>query len=141
MNKKTITVEILVNAPIEKVWEFWTEPKHIIQWNFASDDWECPRAQNNLKVDGKFKIRMSAKDGSAGFDFEGTYTVVKKYKVIEYLIVGDDSRKVQINFTPIHNGVKISEIFEMENENSEKLQREGWQSILNNFKNYAENLK
>lgn len=136
MHKKTITVEIIVQASLEKVWECWTQPQHITKWNFASDDWECPHAENDLRVNGKFKVRMSAKDGSNGFDFEGTYTTVKKHALIEYSM--SDGRKVKIVFTSTPNSVKISETFDREHTNSEELQRNGWQSILNNFKKYVE---
>jgi uncharacterized protein YndB with AHSA1/START domain len=137
MNRKKITVEVEVHASMEKVWNFWTEPKHITKWCFASDDWEAPHATNDVRVGGKFTTRMSAKDGSAGFDFGGTYTVVKKHIVMEYEMDGDQ-RHVSITFTPTHKGVKVTETFEMENENSEELQRGGWQAILNNFKKHVE---
>lgn len=135
MNKK-ITVETEIDAPVEKVWEFWTAPKHITQWNFASDDWECPSAENDVRVGGKFKARMSSKDGNEGFDFEGTYTNVKENKLIEYEI--SDGRKVEVKFIPTSSGTKVSETFDIEHENPEELQRGGWQSILNNFKKYVE---
>lgn len=134
---KTITVETVINAPIEKVWEFWVEPKHIVKWCFASEDWEAPRAENDLRVDGKFNTRMSARDGSSGFDFEGVYTDVRKFELLEYKIA--DGRTVSISFNPVAEGIKIVEVFEMEDENSEELQRSGWQAILNNFKKYVEN--
>src|SRR5882672_1166747 len=91
-NKIMITIEGLINAPVEKVWEFWTGPKHITQWNNASDDWHTPVAENDLRVGGKFLSRMEAKDGSFGFDFWGIYDVVKKNELIEYTI--GDGRKV-----------------------------------------------
>jgi hypothetical protein len=50
-------------------------------------------------------------------------------------------RRVEIHFEKISdNETRITEIFEIENENSEELQRKGWQSILENFKKYSENL-
>lgn len=133
---KTITVSTIVDAPIEHVWKAWTEPEHITQWNFASDDWESPHATNDLRVDGKFTARMQAKDGSAGFDFEGTYTKVEKHKTIEYAM--GDGRKVQVHFEPGPDGVQVTETFEMENMYPEEMQRSGWQAILNNFKKHAE---
>lgn len=135
-NSKSISVEALVKAPIEKVWNYWTEPKHITQWNNASDDWHTPKASNDLRVGGKFNATMAARDGSMSFDFEGVYTKVEKHKVIEYSIV--DGRKVKITFTIEGDKVKVVETFEMENENPEEMQRAGWQSILNNFKKYTE---
>ena len=136
MNK--ITVQTIVNSPIEKVWEYWNEPEHITQWAFASDDWEAPVAENDVRTGGKFKTRMQSKtDKTQGFDFGGTYTKVEEYKVIEYTMY--DGRKVSIQFESSGDGqTKITESFDPENENSEELQRSGWQAILDNFKKYAE---
>jgi uncharacterized protein YndB with AHSA1/START domain len=135
--KENITIEALVNAPIEKIWEFWTKPEHITKWNNASDDWHTTRAENDLRIGGKFLSRMEAKDGSFGFDFEGIYDNVTTNQKISYTLL--DDRKVDITFLQTENGVKITETFEAENENSLELQKQGWQAILNNFKNYVEN--
>lgn len=131
-----ITVETNVNLSKEKVWEIFTQPNHITNWNFASDDWFCPSAKNNLKIGEKFSYRMEAKDGSFGFDFWGTYTEIIEFQHI-YSILGD-GRKLEVEFFEETNGIKIIERFEAENENSAELQKQGWQAILNNFKNYAE---
>lgn len=134
----TITVEAIVKSPVEKVWEYWTSPNHIVSWNHASKDWHCPKAINNLTVGGHFSYTMSALDNSASFDFSGTYTRIDHQKEINYEL--DDKRQVQIIFErQSEASTKIIEIFEIETENSEKLQRDGWQFILNNFKNYTEN--
>lgn len=135
-NKTIITVENTINAPVEKVWKYFTQPEHIIKWNNASDDWHTPRAENNLRVGGNFVYRMEAKDGSFGFDFGGTYDDVKNKELIEYTI--GDGRKVKVNFTSDGNETKVTENFEAENMNSLELQKTGWQAILNNFKKYTE---
>lgn len=134
--KKVITVEATVNAPVEKVWEYWTKPDHIIQWNNASDDWHTPRAENDLRAGGKFLARMEAKDGSFGFDFGGLYDVVTPNQFISYTI--DDGRKVEIHFTAEGNKTKVIEKFEAEDTNPHEMQQGGWRAILNNFKNYTE---
>ncbi len=136
LSKTTITVKAAVNAPVEKVWNLWTSPDHIIHWNNASDDWHTPRAENDLRTGGKFLSRMEAKDGSYGFDFEGVYDMVQLYERIEYTL--DDGRKVKITFTGQGNTTYVVETFEAENENSIEMQKQGWQSILDNFKKYAE---
>jgi uncharacterized protein YndB with AHSA1/START domain len=133
---KNITVETTVNAPIEKVWQCWNEPSHITQWAFASDDWEAPHAENDLREGGKSKIVMAAKDGSAKFDLIGTYTTVKEHELIEYYM--EDGRTVNIRFESTPEGVKVTETFEMEGENSEELQRAGWSAILENFRKHVE---
>ncbi|MBP7992124.1 MAG: SRPBCC family protein [Candidatus Magasanikbacteria bacterium] len=131
-----ITIQALVNAPIEKVWQFWNEPQHIMNWAFASEDWETPAAQNDLQVGGKFVTTMAAKDKSASFDFNGVYTNIIEHELIEYTIEG--GRKVSITFKTTPEGVQVTETFDPENENSEEMQRAGWQAILNNFKKYVE---
>ena len=138
MNKTVITVEATVNAPVEKVWECWGNPQHITQWCNASDDWHAPRAENDLRTGGKFSTRMEAKDGSFGFDFGGQYDEVKTNELITYTM--DDGRKVKINFTALSDTTEVVESFEAEDENPVEIQRGGWQSILDNFKNYTEAL-
>jgi uncharacterized protein YndB with AHSA1/START domain len=134
--KVQITIEALVEASKEKVWECWTEPKHIIKWNNASEDWHTTHAENDLHTGGKFLSRMEAKDGSFGFDFGGVYDEVKLYETIEYSL--GDGRKVKINFSEEGNNTKVIETFDAETENSIERQQMGWQAILNNFKNYTE---
>lgn len=133
-----ITVEVTIKAPIEKVWECFTSPKHVTQWNFAHESWECPSAENDLKVGGKFSYNMAAKDGSFAFDFWGIYDEIVSHKVIANTL--GDGRKMRVTFTTNGNEVQVSESFEAEQENSVDLQRDGWQAILNNFKNYTESL-
>jgi len=134
--KSAITVEAVVNAPVEKVWKFWSEPKHITQWCQASPDWHAPHAENDLRTHGEFKTTMAAKDGSVSFDFGGVYTNVQHNKLIEYTI--GDGRKVKISFSGNGNETKVTETFEAEGENPEEMQRGGWQAILDSFKNYTE---
>lgn len=134
--RKAITVEAEINAPLEKVWDYWTNPKHITKWSFASDDWESPHAKNDLKIGGKFSTRMSSKNKKEGFDFEGIYTNIVFHKTIEYVM--PDKRKVKVTFEKTPKGIKVTEKFDPESENSEEMQRNGWQSILNNFKKYVE---
>lgn len=131
-----ITIQATVNAPIEKVWKLWTSTEHITKWNNASDDWHTPKAENDLRVGGKFLSRMEAKDGSMGFDFIGTYDAVEKNKLISYVM--EDGRKCKTTFTANGNETEITTSFDAETENSEELQRSGWQAILNNFKMYCE---
>jgi uncharacterized protein YndB with AHSA1/START domain len=136
---KSITVSALVNAKAERVWELWTSPEHITKWNCASPDWHSPRAAHDLTVGGQFNFRMEAKDGSMGFDFEGTYDVVTPNQYLEYTMT--DGRKVKISFEESDGKTFISETFEAESTNSLEMQQDGWQSILDNFKSYTENNK
>lgn len=136
--EKPIHVESMVHAPIEKVWEYWTEPEHIKKWNSASEDWHTPHAENDLRVGGKFISRMEAKDKSHGFDFTGTYNSVQEPKNIRYTI--DDGRTVEVRFTVKNKGTLVSNTFDPEKTHSLQMQQAGWQAILNNFKKYVESL-
>ena len=134
--KTIITVENTINAPVEKVWEYWTKPEHITKWNNASDDWHTPWVKTDFRVGGKFAARMEAKDGSMGFDFGGVYDVIRPNEYIEYTI--GDGRKVKVSFTAAGKNTKVTENFEAETTNPVEMQKGGWQAILDNFKKYTE---
>lgn len=134
--KTVLTVETTINAPVEKVWQYWTSPEHITQWCSASDDWHTPTAENDLRTGGKFSSRMEAKDGSMGFDFAGVYDEVRSNDYLEYTM--GDGRKVDITFSAIGNQTKVIENFEAETTNPIEMQQGGWQAIIDNFKKYTE---
>jgi uncharacterized protein YndB with AHSA1/START domain len=136
VTKTTITVQNTVNAPVDRVWVYWTSPEHIVNWCAASDDWHTPWAENDLRAGGRFVSRMEAKDGSIGFDFGGVYDEVKPNKLISYTM--DDGRKVIIHFNVTGTHTTVEENFEAEDVNSVEMQRGGWQAILDNFKRYVE---
>lgn len=137
-NKQTIIVKRIINLPVEKVWQYWTEPEHIKKWNSASEDWHTTFAENDLRVGGKFLSRMEAKDGSVGFDFWGIYDEVKLYDVIESTL--GDERKVKVTFVGKEEYTEVTESFEAEDINSIEMQQAGWQAILDNFKKYTEEI-
>ncbi|CAD0006076.1 SRPBCC domain-containing protein [Flavobacterium chungangense] len=131
-----ITVQTSVNASIEKVWEFWTTPKHIHKWNNPTDDWHTPAVENDVKAGGKFKYTMATKDESISFDYEGIYTKVDKFLVIEYQLV--DNRTGSVQFEIQDDIVKITEIFEPEKTHPASEQKQFCQRVIDNFKKYTE---
>ena len=131
-----VTVTTTVNAPVEKVWEAWTLPLHIMHWNYASPDWQTTYAENDLQKGEKFSSRMEAKDGSFGFDFWGVYDKVKQHEQISYTM--GDGRKANTSFTAEENNTTVTTVFEAETETPVEMQKTGWQNILDNFKAYAE---
>ena len=135
-NRVSITVETTVAVSPELAWAYWTEPRHITQWNQASDDWHTPSAEQDLRVGGRFSSRMESRDGKFGFDFWGIYDAVEPYRLIAYTI--GDERKVSVLFDAVRGGTQITETFEAETENSVDLQRTGWQAILDSYKRYVE---
>ena len=133
---KLLTVHATIKAPLHEVWNYWTNPNHIMHWNFASTDWHCPNATNKLEVGGEFHYIMAAKDGAESFDFWGTYQSIEFNKHIDILL--GDGRKMMVSFEETNDGTHLTEQFEPETMNAIELQEAGWQSILDNFKNYVE---
>jgi uncharacterized protein YndB with AHSA1/START domain len=135
-NPIKVTVETVIQAPVAKVWSYWTEPDHITKWNQPSEDWHAPRAENDLRAGGAFVTRMEAKDGSMGFDFGGIYDEVKLRETIAYTL--GDGRKVEITFIDQGETTKVVEIFDPESTNPVEFQKAGWQAIMDSFKRYTE---
>jgi len=138
-----IQTEVHIQAGTEKVWDAYTNPEKIISWAFASDDWEAPYAENDLRVGGRFLTRMTAKDKSTAFDFTGTYTDVESLKSIAYKMdkgEGDtENRECEITFDTIDDHTtKVTVVFDAENQNPIEMQKQGWQNILENFKKFVE---
>ena len=131
-----ITVTTTVNASIEKVWEVWSNPVHIMHWNNASPDWQTTFAENDLQKGGRFSSYMEAKDGSVGFDFWGVYDKVKLHEQIAYTM--GDGRKANTSFTVANGSTTGTTVFEAETDNPVEMQKTGWQAILDNFKTHAE---
>lgn len=139
---KKIKIETTIDADIKKVWKHWNNTESIKCWAFASETWECPYAENDLRVGGRFLTRMCAKDKSSGFDFTGTYTDVVEFEKIKYIMdmAGSENqhRECEVIFTDLGNDTtKIEEEFFPEEINSEDLQRAGWTAILENFKKFV----
>jgi uncharacterized protein YndB with AHSA1/START domain len=131
-----ITVEATIAADSKKVWDYYTLAEHIVHWNFASDDWQCPWAKSDMRPGGKYAARMEAKDGSFGFDFETTYDEVEEGEKFSYTM--DDGRQATTIFNKLGDKTQVITSFDAETENPIELQKNGWQAILNNFKKYAE---
>ena len=134
--KNKVMINASIFAPLDQVWSSYTEPEHITQWNFASDDWHCPSATNDLRTGGKYSARMEAKDGSFGFDLNATYEEVVNHKRIAMVL--EDGRQAVTEFNEVGNRTEVTTHFDPEKENPEEMQRSGWQSILDNFKRYVE---
>lgn len=136
MSPVKITVSAIIAANKPKVWDYYTKPEHITKWNFASDDWHCPSASNNMEVGGKYVARMAAKNGSAAFDFEAIYNAIISEESFTYTM--PDGRVVDVFFKDDENGTEVTVTFDAENIHSPEMQKAGWQAILNNYKQYTE---
>ena len=131
-----ITIEATISANTNKVWDYWTKPEHITKWNFADPSWQCPSAENDLRVGGKYNARMEAKDESFGFDFEATYIEVVDQEKLTYTM--EDGRTSTTVFENLGDKTKVTTVFDAEAENPVEMQKNGWQAILNKFKAYVE---
>ncbi len=133
-----IHIQATLAVPTAKAWALWTQPDHITNWNFASDDWRCLRAENDLRAGGRLLYRMEAVDGSFGFDFEAIYDKVLHELNVAYTMT--DGRQAETTFEDLGDRTRVSTTFDAEQENPAEMQRAGWQAILDNFKKYAESL-
>ncbi|ROQ29676.1 SRPBCC family protein [Gallaecimonas pentaromativorans] len=131
-----LQVQTLVKSDLASVWQCWITPEHIVHWNAASDDWHTTRSTQDVRLGGRFLSRMEAKDGSMGFDFEGTFTKVVEHQCLEYVM--DNGRCVTVLFEPVAGGIKVTETFDAEDEHPPEMQQQGWQAILDNFAHYVE---
>ncbi len=132
----TITIETYINVPLEKVWDYFTNPSHVTGWNFAHESWQCPKAESNLVEGGTFSYRMEAKDGSFGFDLNGFFDEIKTNELLKYHL--EDDRKVEVTFNENNGVVTVTQTFEPESQNPPEMQEQGWKAILENFKTYTE---
>ncbi len=130
-----IQVQATIEASQQKVWDYYTKPEHITQWNFAHPSWHCPSATNDMKIGGRYIARMEAKDGSFGFDFDATYTEINEGNSFTYVFGG---RSATITLVHQDGQTTVTIIFDPETENPIDLQKQGWQAILDNFKQYTE---
>lgn len=136
MQTEKITVKANILDGKQKVWDYYTQPEHIMKWNFADPSWHCPSASNDMRVGGKYSARMEAKEGSFGFDFEVTYNEIVVGEHFTYTM--PDNRVVNVSFKDLGNSTEVTITFDAENENPLEMQQQGWQAILNNFKKYTE---
>jgi uncharacterized protein YndB with AHSA1/START domain len=136
METKKVTIRTTVSVERQKAWEYYTQPEHITKWNFATDDWQCPYASNDLRVGGKYMARMEAKDGSFGFDFEAIYNEIIDGEKFVYTM--SDGRQVTVSFESMDSQTGVTVTFDTESTNDLEMQRKGWQAILDNFKRYTE---
>lgn len=136
MNFTKITINTVIVADIQKVWDYYNSPEHITKWNHASDDWHCPKAENDMKIGGTYLARMEAKDGSFGFDFKAIYDEIIPMAKVAYTL--EDERKVVTTFEKQGEQTKVTTVFDAEGMNPIDMQKAGWQAILNNFKRYTE---
>ncbi|MFN5374672.1 MAG: SRPBCC domain-containing protein [Flavobacteriia bacterium] len=135
-NQEFLEVRAVIEAPLDQVWDKWTQAVHVVNWNFAHESWCCPKAEVDFLVGGGSNYRMEAKDGSFGFDLKATFSAIEEHKQI--LSVLEDGRNVIVNFNVEGNQTTVVQRFEPEQENPLDMQQGGWQAILNQFKSYCE---
>jgi uncharacterized protein YndB with AHSA1/START domain len=136
MSKEKITISVSIKGTLQDVWNKFNQGEHMIHWNFAADDWYCPKAETDLNAGGKLLVTMAAKDGSFAFVINAIYDKVILNQKVSYTM--EDGRTVETTFEQQGEMVHLVETFEAESENSIDLQRTGWQMILDNFKKYCE---
>lgn len=130
-----INVMTQVQRSIDQAWQLFTDPVHVMGWNFSNADWWCPKAESALKEGGKFTYRMESRDGKNGFDYFGTFETIERNQRLVMRL--GDGRKVEVLFNETYDGTEIIERFNPDTETPHDLQKKGWQAILDQFKTYA----
>lgn len=130
-----ITISAHVPVAPAAAWAAFNAPEAIAHWNQASPDWHCPWAKVDLRVGGRHVARMEAKDGSFGFDYEGTYEEVDAPHAVTLRL--DDGRRARTTFVAEGSGTRVTTVFDPEASNAIDIQRSGWQSILDSYAAYV----
>lgn len=134
--KQTIQAQVTVRRPLDAVWEAWTSPEAIAQWNIPFDHWHTPLVQLQLEEGGTFLFRMETKDGTEGFDYRGRYDKIVSRELITCTL--DDGRRSIVRFASDGKRTIVTEQFEPEGETSPELQKEFCRKVLEKFKGYVE---
>lgn len=131
-----ITIQVTVNASVDKIWTYWTTASHIKEWYHASEDWWVPSVEQNFAVGDSFCYRMAAKDESMAFDFDGKFTEIIDQQSITYVL--EDGREVVTTFEQKDGAILLVQVFDVEDSVAAEMQKQGWQAILETFKAYVE---
>jgi uncharacterized protein YndB with AHSA1/START domain len=136
MPKENITVSTTVAVPRKEAWHYYTEAEHVINWNFPGENWHCPSANNDLRVGGGFNITMAEKSGQMEVELEGTYDEIETEKFVAYTL--DTGRTVRVDFADRGKKTELTVTFDPDPRHGRDHERDQWQSILNNYRTYAE---
>jgi len=142
ITNRVTTLRRTFHAPVQLVWEAWTQPEHISQW-WGPKGMEIKVIEHNFKVGGKWKYTMQMPDRSE-FISEGIYSEIVELKKI---ITSAD-------FKPMTEGVVLEVLFEGNGDTTEftfnvlhsseeyRKQQEnmgfhkGWGSVFDRLDNY-----
>jgi uncharacterized protein YndB with AHSA1/START domain len=88
MSPKEVEFERTYNAPAEKVWQAWTDPKMLKQW-WGPNDVSIPECEIDLRVGGKLYIVMEATEAMGEYKgtrwpMEGKFTAVEPHSKLSY---------------------------------------------------------
>ena len=100
VNNRTLSIKKTFNAPINLVWDAWTQPEHIAQW-WGPKGMDVQVVEHDFRVGGKWQYAMPMPDGSK-FTSEGVYSVIVELEKIFS----------SANFKPMTEGVEIQAFFE-----------------------------
>jgi uncharacterized protein YndB with AHSA1/START domain len=71
----SLTLKRRLNAPAEKVYAAWTDPKQLVRW-FGPDGGPVTHAETDLRVGGKYVVIFHTEDGEEHY-VSGTYQEVE----------------------------------------------------------------
>jgi uncharacterized protein YndB with AHSA1/START domain len=79
--KKELLITRVFDAPRERVWKAWTDPKEMVKW-WSPEETECRDVQADFKIGGTYRIHMVSKDGD--HTAYGTYTEIVPHKRLQF---------------------------------------------------------
>jgi uncharacterized protein YndB with AHSA1/START domain len=71
-----------LNAPVELVWEVWTNPQHLSQW-WGPDGFTNTIQKMDMKPGGEWDLVMHAPDGTQ-YKNKSVFIEIEKYRKIVY---------------------------------------------------------
>lgn len=136
MKSSGLIASVLVEAPLNMVWEKWITPGDIEQWNIPSDSWRCFNVFSDFTENGLFYYTMETKDGKERIENKSIYNQIIPYELIEYML--DDGRKSLVEFQQIDHNTIIRETFDPERKTPLNVQQDFCRLVLERFKKYVE---
>jgi uncharacterized protein YndB with AHSA1/START domain len=75
VSEDAVVIERTFNAPVDFIWQMWTQPEHFQKW-YGPQGFTVPVAEIDVRVGGKRLICMASPDGSMQMWTAGEYLEV-----------------------------------------------------------------
>jgi len=83
MTKDAIVIERVFDAPVDFIWQMWTDPEHFKKW-YGPKGFSIPVADMDLSVGGKRLVGMASPDGSRKMFTSGEHKEIVQNERLVY---------------------------------------------------------